>query len=45
MKQGSTLTYLHGDHLGSTSVTSGAQSSSQTYYAFGAPRTSEGALL
>ncbi|MDE3088802.1 MAG: hypothetical protein KGJ80_05405 [Chloroflexota bacterium] len=39
MKQGTAVTYLHGDHLGSTSVTSGANSSAQTYYAFGAPRT------
>ena len=47
MKQGATLTFLHGDHLGSTSVASnvsGALVSRQTYYAFGAVRTSEGTL-
>jgi RHS repeat-associated protein len=48
MKQGSTLTFLHGDHLGSTSVasngTTGALVSRQTYYAFGGVRTSEGTL-
>ena len=47
MKQGSTLTYLHGDHLGSTSVAStqtGTMASRQTYYAFGVPRTTEGTL-
>lgn len=47
MKQGSTLTYLHGDHLGSTSVAStdtGGFHSRQTYYAFGVPRTTEGTL-
>lgn len=45
MKQGSTVTYLHSDHLGSTSVAStqdGAFLSRQTYFAFGVPRTSEG---
>ena len=26
------ITYLHADHLGSTSVTSGAVSSTQVYY-------------
>ncbi len=39
VKQGSTVFYLHGDHLGSTSVTtngSGGTHSAQTYYAFGA---------
>jgi RHS repeat-associated protein len=47
MKQGSTVTYLHGDHLGSTSVATnsgGAKISRQTYYAFGAVRTTEGTL-
>ncbi|MBI5650983.1 MAG: hypothetical protein HZC40_11155 [Chloroflexi bacterium] len=50
MKQGSVVTYLHGDHLGSTSVASngatGALVSRQTHvaYAFGAVRTSEAAL-
>ncbi|MDE3091956.1 MAG: RHS repeat-associated core domain-containing protein, partial [Chloroflexota bacterium] len=38
------MPYLHGDHLGSTSVTSGATSSAQTYYAFGAVRTMSGTL-
>ncbi|MDE3091022.1 MAG: RHS repeat protein, partial [Chloroflexota bacterium] len=44
MKQGSTVTYLLGDHLGSTSVAvdaSGALQSRQTYYAFGGMRTSD----
>ena len=47
MKQGSTVTYLHGDHLGSTSVASdasGVRVSRQTYFAFGAVRTTEGTL-
>ncbi|MCI0478647.1 MAG: hypothetical protein L0Y55_20590 [Anaerolineales bacterium] len=36
------VTYLHGDHLGSTNVASnasGALVSRQTYYAYDAPRT------
>jgi len=47
MRTSAGVTYLHGDHLGSTSVastSSGALASRQTYYAFGAPRTSEGTL-
>jgi RHS repeat-associated protein len=47
MKQGSAVTYLHGDHLSSTSVASnasGALVSRQSYYAFGAVRTTEGTL-
>ena len=47
MRQGSTVTYLHGDHLGSTSVASnasGALVSRQTYFPYGAPRTSDGSL-
>jgi RHS repeat-associated protein len=44
MQDASSVTYLHGDHLGSTSVTSGAISSEQTYYAFGAVRTTNGTL-
>ena len=44
MKQGNNVTYLHGDHLGSTSVTSGANISTQTYYAYGAVRTASGTL-
>ncbi len=46
-QQGGVLTYLHTDHLGSTSVAStasGALVARQTYYAYGAPRTSEGTL-
>jgi RHS repeat-associated protein len=45
VKFGSTLYYLHADHLGSTGVatdTNGNPISKQTYYAFGAVRTSEG---
>ena len=49
MKQGSTVAYLHGDHLGSTSVATGskgAMTSRQTReaYAFGVVRTTEGTL-
>jgi len=36
---GNDETYLHGDHLGSTSVTSGVQASSQTYYPYGGVRS------
>jgi len=42
MKVGSVVTYLHSDHLGSTSVTtnaSGQCTSSQWYYAYGNVRT------
>jgi RHS repeat-associated protein len=39
MRTSAGVTYLHGDHLGSTSATSGAQPSSQTYYAFGKVRS------
>jgi RHS repeat-associated protein len=42
MKVGSTVTYLHGDHLGSTSITTnsgGACTSAQWYYAYGNVRT------
>jgi RHS repeat-associated protein len=49
MRQGSAVTYLHGDHLGSTSVashgTTGALVSRQTYYPYGAPRTTEAGAL
>lgn len=38
------VTYLHGDHLGSTSVTRGAAVSTQTYCAYGAVGTTSGAL-
>jgi RHS repeat-associated protein len=39
MRNANGVTYLHGDHLGSTSVTSGAQPSSQTYYPYGGVRS------
>jgi len=39
MKNASGVTYLHGDHLGSTSVTSGAQPGTQTYYPYGGVRS------
>ena len=45
MNVGGTVYYLHADHLGSTSVTtdgSGALVNSQTYFAFGAIRSSAG---
>jgi len=38
------VVYLHSDHLGSTSATSGATSSSQTYYPFGSIRTTTGSV-
>jgi RHS repeat-associated protein len=38
------VVYLHSDHLGSTSVTSGATSSAQTYYPFGSIRTATGSV-
>jgi len=44
MRTSAGVTYLHGDNLGSTSVASnasGAMLSRQTYYAFGAMRTSD----
>ncbi len=44
MRTASGVTYLHGGHLGSTSVTSGANSSTQTYYPFGTVRTTSGTL-
>ncbi len=44
MQNAQGITYLHGDHLGSTSVTSGATSSTQVYYPFGAVRASSGSL-
>lgn len=47
MKQGSTVTYLHSDHLGSTNVASnsgGTEVGRQTYYPFGVPRTTSGNL-
>ncbi|MCL4394288.1 MAG: hypothetical protein M1482_05700, partial [Chloroflexi bacterium] len=42
MRNAQGVTYLHGDNLGSTSVTSGAVASSQTYFAFGGVRTTTG---
>jgi RHS repeat-associated protein len=36
------VVYLHSDHLGSTSATSGASVSSQTYYAYGNIRSTTG---
>jgi|GEM_PF-2374388 len=44
MKQGSNVTYLHSDHLGSTSATSGAITSSQVYFPFGKVRDGTGTL-
>jgi hypothetical protein len=43
MNRGGTVTYLHGDHLGSTSAASDASgalipNSRQTYYTFGETR-------
>ena len=42
VKNSSGVSYLHGDHLGSTSATSGAVTSSQTFYPFGAIFSSSG---
>jgi RHS repeat-associated protein len=39
MRTSAGVTYLHGDHLGSTSATSGAINSSSTYYPYGAVRS------
>jgi len=33
------VTYIHGDHLGSTSVTSGAQTGDIKYFPYGATRS------
>jgi RHS repeat-associated protein len=47
VRQSGTPYYLHTDHLGSTSITTDAsrnQVGSQTYYTYGAVRTSSGAL-
>ncbi len=38
MRTSSGVTYLHSDHLGSTSATSGATVGTQSYYAFGKVR-------
>ena len=42
LRNSSGVVYLHSDHLGSTSATSGATSSAQTYYPFGSIRTTTG---
>ena len=44
MRNTNGVTYLHGDHLGSTSATSGAQTSKQWYHAYGGVRATEGTL-
>jgi RHS repeat-associated protein len=44
VKQDINISYLHSDHLGSTSKTTGASASTQTYYPFGAIRTSSGTV-
>ena len=44
MRQNGAVYYLHGDHLGSTNVVSGAAISQQAYYAYRLPRTTEGTL-
>ncbi len=44
MRTASGVTYLHGDHLGSTNVTSGASTSTQTYYPYGTVRSTSGTL-
>ena len=47
VKRGSDLYHLHGDHLGSTSLTTdgaGAAAASRTYYAYGSERAASGDL-
>ena len=47
VKRGAALHHLHGDHLGSTSLTTdtaGATTASRAYYAYGAERSSSGTL-
>ena len=46
VKRGSTLYHLHGDHLGSTSLTTAgsAVEASRAYYAYGAERSASGDL-
>ncbi len=44
VKQDINISYIHGDHLGSTSKTTGASSSTQTYYPYGAIKTSSGTV-
>jgi len=42
MRTSTGVLYLHSDHLGSTSATSGASVSSQNYYAYGNIRSTTG---
>ena len=47
VKRGGTLSYIHGDHLGSSSIEtdgSGNQTASRSYYAYGSTRSSSGSL-
>ena len=46
VKRGSTLYHLHGDHLGSTSLTTAGSvvEASRTYYAYGEQRSASGTL-
>ena len=46
IKRGSTLYHLHGDHLGSTSLTTAGSvvEASRAYYAYGAQRSASGTL-
>jgi hypothetical protein len=44
MQDARRITYLHTDHLGSTSVTSGAVTSTQVYYPFGSIRATTGSV-
>jgi RHS repeat-associated protein len=44
MQDARRITYLHTDHLGSTSVTSGAVTSTQVYYPFGSIRATTGSM-
>ena len=39
MRNGASVTYLHGDHLGSTATTTGSQVSTQRYLPYGAQRS------
>jgi hypothetical protein len=38
VRQGASVSWLHGDHLGSTSASSGAAATSERYYAYGKDR-------
>ena len=44
LRRGSTLSYLHGDHLGSTVQTTTGTSGSRRYHAYGTVRTTGGTL-